>query len=352
MENPYHEIVNWAESRVKLVGKKVFQFAALQPVSLIMPDFPYEDGTIKSNINFLLLAPSGSGKTTCAQMFSEITYQPFDFNSITSARFEEEMYGKKEVSLICGELATIARDPILIKTMEGVLGEEKKLSRFTMQKTRSSSVNAVFFGAGIPNQITKYLKFGFVQRTVPLVLFHTPEEKVTISKWINDSMFRARSEHISLDQIHQYYQRLWDIQKNKNNDFPPITGFVVDKKIRDAMFAHWQYLNDSLLFPNDTYLIRENHSGYRYICASAMLELFSRKIENNEIVVTQHDLERAKNLLTIEMQMKCNILNLDKIMREQNDVVRLYKSVVENEELDYSVRKLGELMMKERGKIR
>jgi|SRR3990167_371678 len=348
VKNPYYAILNWAENRVKLVGNKVFRIASLMPVSLIMPDFPYEDGTIKSNINLLLLAPSGSGKTSSSSIFSDITYNPFDFTRVTSPRFEEEMFGKQDASLICGEMSIIAKDPNLIKTMEGVLGEEKSIKAFTMRKTRDFSVNAIFFGCGIPNQLTRYLRFGFIQRTVPLVLFHTEEEKRVIAEWINKSMFAERQDRITIEDVKNYYKKIWNIQRNKDSEFQPVKGFILDKKFKEEMFKTWLELTE-LPFPEDSYLLRENHSAYRYMCASAMLNLFNRKIEDNKIVPNDFDMEVAKTLLKTEVTMKFRIMQLDKMIREEKDVIRLYKTIVNSDEYDFISKKIAEAIMKEKG---
>ena len=80
-----------------------------------------------------------------------------------------------------------------------------------------------------------------------------------------------------------------------------------------------------------------------------MLNLFNRKIEDNKIVPNDFDMEVAKTLLKTEVTMKFRIMQLDKMIREEKDVIRLYKTIVNSDEYDFISKKIAEAIMKEKG---
>jgi len=132
--DPYNYICNFVEELYPKIGDTTFRVLALMPPSLIIPDLSFKTKSIRSNINALFLAPSGSGKTSVAKLFSNLTYVPLEFESITSPNLESVLAQNPIFSLVVGDFARMSRDPILMKTVEGVIGEEKRISRKTMRK--------------------------------------------------------------------------------------------------------------------------------------------------------------------------------------------------------------------------
>ena len=60
-------------------------------------------------------------------------------------------------------------------------------------------------------------------------------------------------------------------------------------------------------------------------------------------------MEVAKTLLKTEVTMKFRIMQLDKMIREEKDVIRLYKTIVNSDEYDFISKKIAEAIMKEKG---
>lgn len=349
LKNPYNTIKDWAEERLKLTGEKVFQFSALQPISLIAPDIPAGDYSIRTNIHLLLIAPSGSGKSTALRMQKDITYNPFKFKDITGARAIEELSGKNNVSMICDDVETMFKDMDLIKIMEGALGEEKEISRHTMRSSRQLDINSTFIGGCLPYSLKKNIKQGLIQRMIPIVLFHSKNEQMEIGKHISSSIFSNNSK-ISRMDIADYYQKIYNIQKGRDEQNKKIDGYVVSEEQKKVFQKLWVKIFD-LNFPEDSYFNRELHSPFRYLCCSAMLNYFNREIvvENGKslIIPNDQDLQLSKKLFKIEMIMKYHIMRLDSLVDDAKgkDVLRLYEQIQDSGDLAYEVKQIGKIFL-------
>ena len=351
VKNPYSSIIQWSEQRLKFVGKKTFPVLALMPVSLIAPDMPYQDKFIRSNIHTLILGASGSSKTTLvSETFGEITYNPLSFNDISKAELVEEIYGMgDDISALCPDIDMIFRNPALMKILEGITGEERSISSRNMRRDRTFKVNAVFLGAGLPTSITRYASYGMLRRICPIIIFHTIEEKDEINKYVKDSMFSS-SKNLSVESIKKFYIKLWNIQKNKDNEFKKVEGYIVDNEFKEGIYQ--KHRDMSVMFPDDKYLITELHSGFRYMCCHAMLNMFNRKTEKdeekNKIVITREDYVVALNLLDLEMRMKYKIFKTHKIVNTSSDVLGLYNSIIKDDSIDITFRNIAKVFIEEK----
>ena len=351
IKNPFKTICDWAENRVYLTGGKVFQFYALQPISLMSPDISTIGYPIRTNFHTLLIAPPGSGKSSLVRLLRDVTYSPFMFQDLTGARAIEELFGKNDVSLICGDVDTIFGDMELIKILEGIL-EEKRIDRFNMRRDRSFDTNAIFVGACIPNSLRRNIKFGFIQRMVPFVFFHTKEEQIRIGELITNKMF-IDENHISFLDIKYYYKKIQEIQKEQNEKFSKIDGYIVNDNIKRTLQQRWKHIFE-LPFPEDSYFTRELQSPFRYICCSAMLNIFNREIVKSDgkrfIVPNDIDLSLAEKLFSIEMKMKFHIMVLDKMVNDAQgkDVLRLYERISGDTKLDYEFKQVGKIFIEQK----
>ena len=55
IKNPYNTIREYAEIRLTKVGRKLFSYLSLQPVSLVAPDIPVDEEKTRANMHFLIL---------------------------------------------------------------------------------------------------------------------------------------------------------------------------------------------------------------------------------------------------------------------------------------------------------
>lgn len=351
IRNPYKTICDWAENRIHLTGGKVFQFLSLQPISLVSPDIMTVGYPIRTNFHTLLIAPPSSGKTSCSRLFKDITYNPFMFQDLTGARVIEELYGKSDVSLICGDVNTIFADMELVKVLEGIL-EEKTVARYNMRKDRAFDTNAIFMGACLPQSLRRNIKFGLIQRMVPFVFFHTKEEQIKIGEMITNKMFNDES-NISFLDIKYYYKKISDIQKEQNEKFVKIDGYLVSDQAKAKLQSRWKQIFE-LPFPEDSYFTRELQSPFRYLCCSAMLNLFNREVVKQDgkrlVVPNATDLELAEKLFSIEMKMKFHIMVLDKMVNDSQgkDVLRLYERISTDSKLDFEFKQVGRIFVEDK----
>ena len=166
--DPYRFICDYVESIYPKIGKKTFEVLSLMPCSLILPDIPFGSKKVRSNIHSLFLAPSGAGKTSIAKLFASLSYSPLEFESITAAKMESAIVQNPVFSLIVGDFARMSRDPILIKVIEGLLGEEKSLSRKTMRTDIDMEVEGTALLCGVSHDLSHYVLSGLIFRVNPI----------------------------------------------------------------------------------------------------------------------------------------------------------------------------------------
>ena len=349
LKNPFQTILGWVENHLKFAGLKVFPNLALQPVSLIVPPFYVNADLIRPNIHTLLLAPSGAGKSKVAELFSRITINPFPFEYITDARFYSEVKARKDASFVVSDVTKIFKDRLIVKTLENAIGDEKMISKQTMRETTLLDVNATMLGCGLPQALTKYITEGLLQRMTPIIMFHTEDEKREIGEWIISNIGnKTENGEVEL-KIKRYYKFLYDIQKGKIDDHKPITGWLIDELFKHKIGAEWKLMQDKVVYPPDTYIWRDLHSGFRVLCASAMLNLFDRKIEENGkerlLVPNQYDLSLALNMMDSEMKTRYRILALLQKYSETNDIISLYSHITNSDEYDSMTKHISRIFL-------
>lgn len=330
VKNPYKSIIQWGESILKLVGSKTYPVLALMPISLFSPKIPFENENLMTNIHTLVLSPSGSGKSKLVNStFAEITHNPLKINRQSAPKFIDRLYQTNNVSVLCGDIDIIFKDPVLMKVLEGMTGEEQEIISSNMARERIFKINGIFLGGGLPSSLTSYSYFGMMRRLFPLVMFHSLDERDEIYDKITDSAFKEPSKDISSESIKNYYNKLINIQLGNDDEFKKITGYVVDNKfVWGIREWHKKLLGG---FPDDKYAITELHSGFRFLANSSILNYFNRKreIDNNEckIVIDENDYEVAKQLMYVEMKMKYYIYSSMEEIGQNSSISRLYERV-------------------------
>lgn len=353
LKNPYNSIREYAEIRLTKVGRKVFSYLALQPISLVAPDIPVEEHFTRANMHFLLLGPPSSGKTSSCLLMRDVSPQSYLFQDVTPAKLTMDLMGKEKVSMICTDVDTIFRDMELIKLIEGVIGEEHMVARFNMRSSANFQTDATFLGCGVFESLRDNIRHGFLQRTIPIVLFHTKEEKVLIVQSIKEGMFKNRQKYSFMD-IKWYYNQIFEIQKGHNEKFSKIDNYYIDDKTKDELFRAWMEVMDHNNFPDDQYLTREFYSIMKYVCASAMFNIFQREIvkSNNQrlIVPNRHDIELAKSLFNNEMKVKYNILSLNQMVSniKREHAIKFYEWVRDNDQMAFEYKQIGKIFAEQK----
>lgn len=316
IQNPYNYICNYYESILPFIGKKAFSILSLVPPSLIMPKIPRGKKQIKQKIVILLLAQPGAGKSSLADEFSKIAYFPVVTKSMTPARIDFELNKRenKRTTLIVEDVATMFADDVLIKILEGALGEEESILRDTMRniEKEGEKINkkreVVAYLSGTPSNIAdRRIRDGLLMRTSPLLVFYTPKEHEKIIDFIADSMGKEETNS-SPTQIKSFYDKLYKIQEGTDKDFAPIEGYIFSENINNEVKSFIKPLVKSIF---DRWAIpgfRETEEFFRFLCSHAFLNIFNRKIEDRKIVITQQDLNIAKILIKREIYTKYVIL--------------------------------------------
>ena len=329
LKNPYESVLRFAERRLKFVGHKIFSYVALMPISLVSPDLQYEDTTIRSNVHVMLLSQPGSGKSLTESILKQISLNPLDFTAITSAATEEELYGMKYATLLVQDMSRIIQDKLMVKTLEGLCGEEKRAGSITLSRgDKRFNIDVSAFLAGVPSDITSYISGGLIFRFSPILILHNKETHNKIGKEIAMNIGK-NSKSYEISEIQKLYKLIYQIQLNKNKDFPRIDGYVFDDLQRDKIYKKWEDTLE-LINPNESFnWFRELLGGFRYMAVSSILNMNNRKIEESNkkrlIVPSSQDLKLGLFLMANEIKLKSYLLKCDKISRRIKDVKYLEK---------------------------
>ena len=314
-KDPYNYICNYYESLLPFIGKKVFSILSLVPVSLIIPKIPRGKKKIKQKINLLLLSSPGSGKSSIAEEFEKITYFPLSTKKITPARLYHEIKKRADgkLSLIIEDIAEIFSDDVLIKLLEGILGEEGSISRDTMRNIKDEEtkkkIDAIAYLSGTPENIAeKRIRDGLLMRTSPQIIFYSLEEHKKILDFVADSMGKIE-KNITQNNIKGFYRDLYKIQDGTHDSLSPIEGYIIPKEINDEVKLFIQPLVEPIFLRWGISNVRELEEMYRFMCAYSFLNIYNREIKENKLVITKEDLEVAKKLIKRELRTKNIILS-------------------------------------------
>ncbi len=319
VKDPYNYIRNYYESVYLDMGKKVFSILSLVIPSLILPDITHKNSrNIKSGINFLLIAPPGTAKSSLGETFAKLAYNSFPFESITDSKFYSIISQRDFVSLVIGDVFKVFSDKILTKTMENVLGDEQKISRLTQRTDDTEKkIKAVAFLAGTPNSLTSIIQEGILFRTSVCLVFHDEDEHEEIGEYISSGAFEKKETKGEEEKIMEYYQELLKIQTDRHTKIKPIKGYVFDKELREQLIKEWKPLVKPMVSRTKFAFFRELHQGMRYACSHCFLNIFNREIVDNKIVITQEDVDVAKKLMKNELETKYKILTCSRVVSEE-----------------------------------
>lgn len=343
-DNPYEYITSWAESIFKHTGKRIFKYASLIPISLVAPDILYRGKQIRSNIHVLLLSPSGTGKTSIGKIISNFSLNPINFENITTAKIAQTLkkncYSK--VTLISTDIAKTVRDMELVKLLEQVLGEERRVMRDNMQSSFNFSIQATAFLAGVPSDLLGILTSGLLFRCSSLIFFHTEEEHTKIGEHITDGIGQEGEDDGVEDRIKEFYMSISKRQEPESRN--RIEGYVYSDEIKEKLFETWNNLTKNVVREYQVVeWIRELYSGYRYLNAICLMNVANRepKMENQKLklVPTDEDLKIAIMLMKKDIMSKIHLLDCKSIasrirsMKELQEVMKIDKIDAEDKEI-------------------
>lgn len=260
-----------------------------------------------------------TAKSSMCETFEKLAYNSFPFESITDSKLYSELSKRDFVSLVVGDVHKIFSSTPLTKTMENVLGDEQKLSRFTQRTdAHEKKIRAVAFLAGTPNSLTSVIQDGIIFRTSVCLIFHDPEEHEEIGKFVTDGVFEKKAGMEIEESIQKYYFELLQIQTNEHPDFKPIRGYVVDPEFKKMIFNAWRPLVKPVTERTKFSFFRELHQAFRYMVSHAFLNIFNREIRDREyLVIDKKDVEIAIDLMRKELKTKFEILSSNKVVSEE-----------------------------------
>jgi len=339
---PYTFICDYTENLYPQTGKKVFEILSLMPVSLIIPDIPYMNKTIRSNINALFLSSSGGGKTSIADLFAYFTYYPLRIESITSSALEYEINKNPVCSIIVGDFARISRDPVTIKVLEGVLGEEKRIMRKTMRTDINIETQSVSLLCGVATDLHFYVLGGLIFRVMPILLGHTASEHSDIGRHLKEQIGEENSIDYREQVIKEFYLELASIQDGKHQTIKPIIGYHIEKKYREESYKEWDNMTQSIVKELGMNLFREYQEFYRILLSHAFINIFNRKVIDGKLYPNDEDFKVALKLMKRNIIFKYRLMKTESMAKgirstkefnnilQDNRVPEEYKQILRN----------------------
>lgn len=328
--NPYKFICDYVESIYPKIGRQTFEILSLLPCSLIIPDLDFGSKKIRSNINTLFLSGSGSGKSSIAKLFSNITINPLSFESITSAKLESVITENPLFTLIVGDFARMSGDRILIKVIEGMLGEEKSISRKTMRKDIDLETNGVALLCGISTDLSHYIMSGLIWRCIPILISHSVEEHSSIGKHIKNQIGFSSSNGEE-EIIREYYLKLARNQTG-NGDLPKIDGYFINKKYRDEIYEEWEKITKKVVEETGLNFFREMQEAFRILVSHAFLNSYNRKIEKGLLYPNKEDFEIALKLMKRSIIFKFRLIKSESFAKGLTNV-KQFKSIMQSDKI-------------------
>ena len=337
-EDPYKYICDYVESIYPKIGRKTFEILSLMPCSLIIPDLPFGSKKVRSNLHALFLAPSGSGKTSIAKLFAKLTFSPLEFESVTSAKMESAIAQNPMFSLIVGDFARMSRDPILIKVIEGLLGEEKSINRKTMRTDIELDVEGTALLCGVSTDLSHYILTGLIFRVVPILVGHSPDEHSEIGEHIK-SKIGNYEEDGKEEIIKNYYLDLAKIQGDKEKQ---VRYYHIPNEFREKAYNEWNKITKTMVSELGLNFFRELQEFFRFLCASAFLNYHNRKVENNKLYPNEEDFDIALRLMKNSINFKKRLIRSEsfakgiknakqfKEIMKSDKVPEQYKEIIRN----------------------
>lgn len=345
LDNPYKFICDYAESIYPKVGKKTFEVISLMPCSLIIPDLDYGSKKVRTNIHALFLTGSGGGKTSISNLFSNLTFNPLKFESITSAKMETSIAQNPMFSLIVGDFARMSRDPILIKLIEGLLGEEKRIQRATMRKDIDMEVDGIALLCGISTDLSHYIFSGLIFRVVPILIGHDCNEHSEIGKHIKTKIGNKENDN-SEEMIRKYYTKLARIQADEEKQ---IKGYHIPKEFRDEAYKNWNRLTKPIVKDIGLNFFRELQEFFRFLCSSAFLNYFNRKVENNILYPNEKDFDIALKLMKNSINFKKKLIRSESFAKGIKDA-KQFKQIMESKNISEGYKDIIRNLVEIKGK--
>ena len=313
--NPYHYIRSFYEEMLPFIGSRVWSVLSFLPISLIMPKIMINNRPIRIHINLLWLSPSGYGKSVTAREFSKITYSPLITKKMTTPRLVKELEKNKMTSLIIEDVSVWFMDEEKIKFLEGATGEEETISHETMRNIKKGTnrhVDVISFCSGTAENITNQkVKTGILRRFSPLIIYLSLEEHRKVIEFINKGVGETK-EIKSFEPISNFYKELKNIQDGYNKEISPIEGYIIPESIKKEANEFFLPLILNLHKKYRLSMATETEQMWRFCCCHAFLNIFKKKqlglIQNNQIVIDNHDLEVAKRLIAREISSKSIIM--------------------------------------------
>ena len=342
-KNPYKYICDYVESLYPNVGKKSFEILSLLPASLIMPDIEFGGRLIRSNLHVLVLGASGGGKSSIADMFAKFAFNSLNVESITSAGLESAIMNSGSVfSLIVGDFARMSRDPILMKVLEGILGEEKSIKRKTARKDMDLDVDAVALLCGVSSDLSKYIMSGMLWRISPIMLGNSVDEHMKIGRHLINQVGKS-GQSDKTEVIKNYYYLLLKMQSNKETG---IKGYSLPKEFGDNLLTRWEKMTKPYVKELGLNFFRELLDGIRFLFSHAYLNRFNRKVENGILHPNEEDFRISMKLMKQSIAFKFRLIrseSFSKGLKDANDFKRIMESEKVSEQVKDMIRGLVEI---------
>jgi len=311
VKNPYKEIREWADKRFKVIGKSIFSYLALVPHSIFCPKIKYEDQLIPSNISFLLVSPPASAKTMIVNTLSEICYNPININKITPSEMVMELKEKDYVTLCAGDSARIFKDYQFNKLTEEVIYDGRLVWK-TRRTFVDEPINANGVFATTPQDLSGILTSGLLSRLTLMIIMLSEEEQIKIGEEIVSSIGRTTINGLEIGDIKKYYNFIYQTQLGENEKQPRVEEVYIDNNTQRTILKIWEKVKSTTKTNFLESHSRELFSGFRYLTASAMLNIPNRDIEKGIIYPKAQDLNIAKILMANELRTKINLMKSEK----------------------------------------
>ncbi len=335
-QDPYNYICDYVESVYPKTGRKVFEVLALMPPSLIIPDFKFMGKLIRSNIHALFLASSGSGKTSLSDLFATFTYSPLKLESVTSAGLENLINELPMFSLIVGDFARMSADRTLIKVIEGLLGEEKRLKRKTTRKDIDIEAEGIGLLCGVSTDLHKYVLGGLIFRVVPILLYHTHDEHSEIGKHIMNNIGSNIDEGNKEEVIREFYSELSLIQSGGHPTIKPIREYFFERLYKEKLFKEWNELTKPIIKEGHGFnFFRELQEGIRILISHAFLNIHHRKCVDGILYPNDEDFKIAMKIMKQTIIFKYRLMKTEKMaqgLSNAKEFVRVMNSESVSEE--------------------